>query len=124
MDLYAEIILDHFKYPRNYGVLDHADLEAEDFNPLCGDRVKLGMNIDENKKIAEVKFSGEGCAISKAATSLLTEELVGKTLEEVAAISNEHIYELLGTEIAPARVKCALLGIGTAKKAILLYQHS
>ena len=122
MDLYQEIILDHFKHPRNHGLVEGAEITGEDFNPLCGDKIQISLKLNIDGGIAAVGFSGSGCAISQASMSLLSEEIVGKSLKEVVDLSNEKIYELVHTEVSPARVKCALLGLSTVKKAIKLYQ--
>lgn len=121
-DLYTEIILDYFKNPRNKGEITDANASATEHNPLCGDKIRVDLKIDpKTNKITEAKFSGEGCAISQAATSMLTEQLIGKTGEEVFKISNDEIFNMLGIQISPGRIKCALLGLITAKKAILLW---
>lgn len=118
MDLYSEIILDYFKNPRNKGELNNPTATATEFNPLCGDKVRIDISTDANGKITDIKFSGEGCAISQAATSMLTEKLLGKTLNEISKITNEDIYEMLGIPISPARVKCAIIGLIAAKNAV------
>src|SRR5215510_9932096 len=114
MDLYQEAILDHFREPRNWRVLDPADVDYEDNNPLCGDKLRLTLRVKDGK-IAEVGWMGEGCAISQASASMLGETLVGKTLEEARAISKEDILELLGIELGPVRLKCALLSLKVLK---------
>ena len=124
MDLYSENILHHYKNPRNRGRLETPTIWAEDSNPLCGDKIRIDLRIDETGKINEIVFSGEGCAISQASASMLTEMVEGKNLNEAAAINNENIYEMLGVSISPARVKCALLGLVTLKKALTLYKIS
>jgi len=108
-DLYQEQILDHYRRPRNHGSLPHPDATYEDSNPLCGDVVAMDLAF-EGDRIAEVRFRGSGCAISQAATSMLTEMVAGQTKEEAKAISRETILEELGVPLSPARVKCALLG--------------
>ncbi|MBI4232630.1 SUF system NifU family Fe-S cluster assembly protein [Candidatus Peregrinibacteria bacterium] len=123
-ELYTEIILDYFKNPRNKGEVSDATVSATEHNPLCGDKIRLDLKINpQTNKITEAKFSGEGCAISQATTSMLTEQLIGKTGEEIAKISNEEIFKMLGIQISPGRIKCALLGLITAKKAILQHKH-
>ena len=117
--MYRENILDHYKHPRNFGELPDADVSYEIDNPLCGDRLKLQIKFSpppnlplskgEECKIADIKFTGSGCAISMAAASLLTEYLKNKTRAELLAIDDEVIYKLLGIEINPGRIKCALL---------------
>ena len=114
-DMYREIILDHSKNPRNQGVLDPANVDFEGHNPLCGDRLRLTLRVDENDRITEVGWSGEGCAISQASASMLGEEIIGKTLEEVRAISKEEVFEMLGIPLSMNRVKCALLSLKVLK---------
>jgi len=124
MDLYQEIILDHFKYPRNEGLLDKPDIFAEDLNPLCGDKVNINLKVDETGKILQMGFVGEGCAISKASTSILSEDIIGKNIDEIELMPDAKIYEMIHVEVSPARVKCALLGLSTIKKAIKIYKVS
>ncbi|MFA5829471.1 MAG: SUF system NifU family Fe-S cluster assembly protein [Candidatus Gracilibacteria bacterium] len=119
MELYAEIILDHYQNPHHFGTLSHATFCAEDANPLCGDKLKMDFVIDKNDKISDVAFSGEGCAISRASASMLTDELIGKSLEEAGKITSENIFEMIQVPLTPARVKCALLGLAVLKKALL-----
>ena len=110
-DMYRELILDHAQNPRNKGVVDPADFDHEENNPLCGDHLHLTMKIDENGVIREVGWEGAGCAISQASASMLGEQLIGKTLEEVKAIKKEDIFEMLGIPLSMNRVKCALLAL-------------
>ncbi len=117
MDLYSEIILDYFKHPRNKEKLEDATHEAVEHNPLCGDIIKIFLHLGPDNKVDKATFEGQGCAISQAATSMLTEQLSGKTLEEIQNIKNEEIYDMLGVPISPGRVKCALIGLVCAKKA-------
>lgn len=114
-DMYREVILDHYKNPRNFGTLDPADISYEDDNPLCGDKIRIDLRVDENNRIKEVAFSGHGCAISQASASMLTEEILGKTLDEVKGFGKEQILELLGIELGPVRLKCALLSLKVLK---------
>lgn len=114
-DMYREVILDHYKNPRNYGTLDPADISYEDDNPLCGDRIRMDIRLGENETITEVAFSGQGCAISQASASMLTEYLLGKTLEEAKKLSREDILDMLGIELGPVRLKCALLSLKVLK---------
>ena len=123
MDLYSEIILDHYKNPSNKGQLDAPTSEAEEDNPLCGDRIKVQLKITDGK-VTKVAFDGEGCAISQAAMSMLSEKLIGMTPAEIKAMENQEIYDMLGVEISPGRVKCALLGLVTSKKAAILSKES
>ncbi|MCC6643921.1 iron-sulfur cluster assembly scaffold protein [Candidatus Peregrinibacteria bacterium] len=123
MDIYAEIILDHFKNPRQAGLIEHADAIAEDLNPLCGDKVKVSLRIKDGK-IAGFGFEGDGCAISVASTSIIGEQLAGLEMEKFLEMSNEEVLEKLGVPISPGRIKCALLGFSCIKKAITVYKHS
>jgi nitrogen fixation protein NifU and related proteins len=115
--LYREQILDHYKHPQNFGRLDEYDLEFEDTNPFCGDEQHVWIRLDDEDRVAAVAFEGKGCAISTAATSLLTEELGGKTREELLALPKEFVLDLLGIEISATRMKCALLGLKVVKGA-------
>ncbi|MCM3869383.1 MAG: iron-sulfur cluster assembly scaffold protein [Pyrinomonadaceae bacterium] len=106
--LYSEILLDHFRHPRNYGSLAAPDITCEDFNPLCGDRIKIELNL-KHTVVEDVRFRGDGCAISVAAASLLTELIAGVDIKEVEAIPDERLISALESDIKPARVQCALL---------------
>jgi nitrogen fixation NifU-like protein len=111
-DMYQENILDHYQNPRNLGKLEAFDLSAKEHNPLCGDSIELFLKLDKDQRVAEVKFQGQGCAISQSAISMLTEELKGKHLRELEALATkEHVFELLGVPISHARIKCALLSM-------------
>ena len=117
--LYREIILDHYKNPRGHGVMEDADASAEGQNPLCGDEVSIYVAFGEDgETIDEVKFSGRGCAISQAATSMLTEMVTGKKAADVAAMPKEQLLEELGIPLTPVRLKCALLGLTTLRLAL------
>ncbi len=124
MDLYSEIILDYYKHPRNKEEIPNATTKAKELNPLCGDKVEVFLKLNTQGIIEKATFLGEGCAISQAATSMLTDHLLGKSLEEVEKMENQEIYDMLGVEISPGRVKCAILGLVAAKKAALLHKHS
>ena len=117
--LYREVILDHYKNPRGHGLIDDADAQAEGQNPLCGDEVAIYVAFgDDGETIDEVKFSGRGCAISQAATSMLMEMVQGRTAAEVAVMSREELLEEVGIPLTPIRLKCALLGLGVLKVAL------
>ena len=115
--MYREVILDHYKNPRGHGIIPDADAEAEGQNPLCGDEVSIFVQFDGDV-IDDVKFRGRGCAISQAATSMLTELVRGRTAEEVAAMSKDELLEEVGIPLTPVRLKCALLGLSTLKLAL------
>ena len=118
-DLYREIILDHYKNPRGHGVIEDADAQAEGLNPLCGDEVTIYVQFeDDGETIDEVKFSGRGCAISQASTSMLMEMAKGRTASEVAGLPKEDLLEEIGIPLTPIRLKCALLGLGVLKVAL------
>jgi nitrogen fixation NifU-like protein len=118
-DLYREVILDHYKNPRGHGVIEDADATAEGMNPLCGDEVAIYVEFGEDgQTIDEVKFSGRGCAISQAATSMLMEMVKGRTATEVGELSKDELLEEIGIPLTPIRLKCALLGLGVLKVAL------
>jgi nitrogen fixation NifU-like protein len=117
--LYREVILDHYKNPRGHGLLEDADAQAEGQNPLCGDEVSIYVAFGEDgDTIEEVKFSGRGCAISQAATSMLTELVQGRSAQEVATLPRDELLDEIGIPLTPVRLKCALLGLSTLKLAL------
>jgi nitrogen fixation NifU-like protein len=117
--LYREVILDHYKNPRGHGVMEDADADAEGMNPLCGDEVTIYVRFGEDSDtIDEVKFSGRGCAISQAATSMLTEMVQGKKASEVATLDKDELLDEIGIPLTPIRLKCAMLGLTTLKVAL------
>jgi len=116
-ELYREQILEHYKHPHNFGRLEEPDLEFEDNNPFCGDEQHVTIRLDSDGRVAEVRFEGKGCAISTAATSMLTDELVGLTRDELVTLPKEKVLELLGIDISATRMKCALLGLKVVKGA-------
>jgi nitrogen fixation NifU-like protein len=118
-DLYREVILDHYKNPRGHGLIDDADAQAEGQNPLCGDEVTIYVAFGpDGDTIDEVKFKGRGCAISQAATSMLTEMVRGRSATEVATLPRDELLEEIGIPLTPIRLKCALLGLSTLKLAL------
>jgi nitrogen fixation NifU-like protein len=114
-DFYRENILEHYRHPRHAGTLDQPTHSHEEHNPLCGDVVRIDLHVNEDGTIDKVAFSGHGCAISQASASMLVELLEGKSLEEAKKIGKEDILELLGIEIGPVRMKCALLSLKVLK---------
>ena len=121
MELLYEELMEHYKEPRNYGVLDNFDIKESDSNPLCGDEATVQIKI-ENNIITDIKFHGKGCAVSVAASSMLLSEIKGQKIENVKNISKEHIFELLSIPISPVRVKCALLSLEAVRMAIRIYE--
>ncbi len=117
--LYREVIIDHYKNPRGHGLIEGADAQAEGQNPLCGDEVSIYVAFgDDGDTIDDVKFSGRGCAISQAATSMLTEMVKGRSAMEVATLPRDELLEEIGIPLTPVRLKCALLGLSTLKLAL------
>ena len=115
--LYREIILDHYRNPRNKGTLDPADYSYEDTNPLCGDEVRIDLRVKDGN-VSEVAFTGRGCAVSQASASILTELIEGMPLDEVKALTKDDLLEELGIPVSPARMKCALLPLKVLKAGI------
>ncbi|MBU37812.1 MAG: SUF system NifU family Fe-S cluster assembly protein [Anaerolineaceae bacterium] len=114
-DMYREFILDHYKNPRFHGVLDNADITYEDDNPLCGDVIRVDLRVNGDKRVVDAAFSGQGCAISQASASMLMEEIQGKTLDEIKEYTRADILEMLGIELGPVRLKCAMLALKVLK---------
>ena len=117
MNIYREIIMDHYKSPRNFGTLKEYDLTSHEYNPLCGDEITIYIKLNSNK-IKDIKFNGSGCAISMATSSILTEHLIGKELNEINNLNREDIINMLGTELSISRVKCAMLALVAMKNAL------
>lgn len=121
-DIYRELILDYYRNPRNFGKLEKFDIDSHDTNPLCGDEVEMQIRVGEGQEIAEIKFTGKGCAISQASASLLTELAKGKGLDWVKQVSKEDVFKMLGSpDLGPSRVKCALLGMKVLKTGVYGY---
>jgi nitrogen fixation NifU-like protein len=116
-DLYRDEILEHYRNPHNFGVLESPTTAKEGANPLCGDRITLMLGIDDEGKVEDVAFTGRGCAISQASASMLTDEIKGKSLDEIAQLGRDDVLENLGIEISPARMKCAMLSLETLREA-------
>ncbi len=114
-DLYRELIIDRYKNPHHRGVLEPNDISFEDDNPLCGDHIRIDLRLDEQGNVAEASFDGHGCAISQASADLLIESILGKPLEEVRQLSKEDVLDMLGIELGPVRLKCALLSLKVLK---------
>ncbi|MCS6881882.1 MAG: SUF system NifU family Fe-S cluster assembly protein [Oscillochloridaceae bacterium] len=118
-DIYREQILEHARYPRNYGTLEHPTISHEEYNPLCGDRVRIDLLIEDGV-IADVRFSGKGCAISQASASMLTDEIKGMNVERARAFSKDDLLMLIGIPLNknPTRLKCALLALKALKAGL------
>jgi len=117
-DMYREQIIDRYKNPLMRGELDPHDYSYEDDNPLCGDRLRIDLRVDGDGRITEAAFSGTGCAISQASADLLVESVVGKSLDEVKGLSKQDILSMLGIELGPVRLKCALLSLKVLKAGV------
>lgn len=117
MNLYQEEILEHYKHPHHKGRVDDSTVSAEAANPLCGDKLGLDLKVD-NGRIVEVGYWGDGCAISQASMSMLTDELIDQPVEVLEKLSQENVLEMLGVQVGPARLKCALLPLSVVEKLI------
>lgn len=117
-DFYREVIIDRYKNPIYRGRLDPHDLTFEDDNPLCGDHIQIDLRVDEAGRVTEAAFDGHGCAISQASADLLLESIIGKSLEEIKSLAKDDVLELLGIELGPVRMKCALLSLKVLKASV------
>jgi nitrogen fixation NifU-like protein len=117
-DLYREIIIDRYKNPHFRGSLEPHDISFEDDNPLCGDHIRMDIRINGDQRVSEVAFDGHGCAISQASADLLAENIIGKSLEEIKKINKQDVLDMLGIELGPVRLKCALLSLKVLKAGV------
>ena len=117
-DLYRELIIEHYKHPSYRGKLEHSDISFADNNPLCGDHIEVNLNIDENDVVTDARFDGHGCAISQASADLLMESIIGKSLPEIKTFTKQTVLDLLGIELGPVRLKCALLSLKARKAGV------
>lgn len=122
--MYREHILDHYKHPRNFGVLKEPTVDHEANNPLCGDSIRLTFIVDGQERVSDVKFSGRGCAISQASASLLTTRIKGKPLAEIKTIDRDQVVQMLGIPVSPVRLKCALLSLAVLREGIEIYEKT
>jgi nitrogen fixation NifU-like protein len=123
-DLYREIIIDHYKNPQHKGRLEKSDFSFEDENPLCGDHLQIELRVDENQRVVDAKFDGHGCAISISAADLLLDSIIGKSIADLKKLKKQDILDLLGIELSPVRLKCALLSLKVLKAAVYELQEA
>jgi nitrogen fixation NifU-like protein len=117
-DLYRELIIEHYKNPAYRGHLDPSDISFADDNPFCGDHIQIDLRVDQTGTITEARFDGHGCSISQASADLLVESVIGKSMDEVKSMGKQHILDLLGIELGPVRLKCALLSLKVLKAGV------
>lgn len=117
-DLYREVIIEHYKNPGYRGHLDPHDIRFEDNNPLCGDHIEITLRTDEQGNVADARFDGHGCAISQASADLLMESIIGKPVDEVKQLNKQDILDMLGIDLGPVRLKCALLSLKVLKAGV------
>ena len=123
-EMYQDNILDHYENPSHRGTLDQPTFEIRDLNPLCGDEVRIQARLDDEGRLAAIRFEGKGCVISLAATSMLLEAVEGKTLDEVKKMGRQDMLDLLGVPLTTMRVKCAMLPLRALEKAIHRYEDN
>ena len=117
-DLYREVIIEHYKNPSYRGHLDPHNIQFEDSNPLCGDHIEITLQVGEDGIVKDARFDGHGCAISQASADLLIESSIGKSVDEIKQLNKENILELLGIDLGPVRLKCALLSLKVLKAGV------
>ena len=117
-DLYREVIIEHYKNPGYRGHLDPHDIQFADSNPLCGDHIEVTLRKDDQGHVADARFDGHGCAISQASADLLMESIIGKPVEEVKKLSKQDVLDMLGIDLGPVRLKCALLSLKVLKAGV------
>jgi nitrogen fixation NifU-like protein len=117
-DLYREVIIEHYKNPEHRGTLEPHDISFEDENPLCGDHIRIDLRVDEQGRVKEAAFDGHGCAISQASADLLLDSILGKSVEDVKKLGKDDVLDLLGIELGPVRLKCALLSLKILKAGV------
>jgi len=117
-ELYREVIIEHYKNPTYRGRLDPHDISFEDSNPLCGDHIVIDLKVDGENRVTDARFDGHGCAISQASADLLLESIIGKSIDEVKSLSKQNILDLLGIDLGPVRLKCALLSLKVLKAGV------
>jgi nitrogen fixation NifU-like protein len=117
-DLYREVIIEHYKNPDHRGTLDPHDISFEDENPLCGDHIRVDLRVDENGVVKEATFDGHGCAISQSSADLLLDSIIGKSVEEIKQMNKQDVLDILGIDLGPVRLKCALLPLKVLKAGV------
>ena len=125
MDIYRDAILNHYRHPHNFGRLDNPDIHSKKGNPFCGDQIGVSIKLTADKKsIEKICFDGTGCAVSIASASLLTDFVSGKKIKEIMAIKKELVIKIIGVELSPTRLKCALLPLESIQSALLSFRAS
>ncbi len=121
--IYREIILDHYKNPRNYGLISEAEIKHREYNPLCGDEIIVYLKLDDKKNLKDIRYIANGCAISRSAASILSEEIKGKSLEEIKNLTRDDVIKLLQIPIGPVRVRCAVLSLVAIRDGIKEFEN-